>query len=122
MLFFNDFYEDIPTLMEQAGIYMRYFKEEDEVKEQLLADAEKIYESVEELDARINQVAQGWTTKRMSRVDLTIIRLALYEILYEEDVPDKVAINEAVELAKVYGGDNSPGFVNAILGKLVRAK
>ena len=56
----------------------------------------------------------------MSKVDLTIIRLALYEILYDESVPEKVAINEAVELAKKFGGDESPSFVNGILAKLVR--
>lgn len=51
--------------------------------------------------------------------DLTLIRLAVYEMLYEEDVPAKVAINEAVELAKQYGTDNSPSFVNGVLAKLV---
>jgi len=56
----------------------------------------------------------------MGKVDLTIIRLALYEILYDESVPEKVAINEAVELAKKFGGDESPSFVNGILAKLVR--
>ena len=55
----------------------------------------------------------------MGKVDLTLIRLAVYEMLYEEDVPAKVAINEAVELAKMYGTDNSPSFVNGVLAKLV---
>ena len=54
----------------------------------------------------------------MSRVDLSIIRLALFEMEFDDEVPLKVAINEAVELAKKYGGDDSPSFVNAILGKL----
>ena len=58
-------------------------------------------------------------TKRMGKVELTILRLALYEILYDEEVPEKVAINEAVELAKKFGGDDSPAFVNGILAKLV---
>ena len=56
----------------------------------------------------------------MSRVDLTIIRLALYEILLDEQIPEKVAINEAVELAKKYGGNESPSFINGVLAKLVR--
>ena len=56
----------------------------------------------------------------MGKVELTILRLAAYEIFYDEQVPAKVAINEAVELAKIYGGEDSPGFINAILGKLVK--
>ena len=55
----------------------------------------------------------------MGKVELTILRLALFEIRYDEEVPDKVAINEAVELAKKFGGDESPAFVNGILAKLV---
>ena len=56
----------------------------------------------------------------MSRVDLTLLRLGLYEMLYDDSVPYKVAINEAVELAKKYGGDDSFSFVNGILGRLAR--
>ena len=63
-------------------------------------------------------MAVGWKTQRMGKVDLTIIRLALYEILYDEDIPTGVAINEAVELAKRYGTDESPSFVNGVLAKL----
>lgn len=80
---------------------------------------EDIEAKIPDLDAKINAVAEGWTTKRMGKVELTILRLALYEILYDEEVPEKVAINEAVELAKKFGGDDSPAFVNGILAKLV---
>ena len=80
---------------------------------------EKISEKIEEIDAKINEVSEGWKPGRMGKVDLTLIRLAVYEMLYEEDVPAKVAINEAVELAKQYGTDNSPSFVNGVLAKLV---
>lgn len=72
-----------------------------------------------ELDDRINEVAQGWKTRRMGKVELTILRLALYEILYDEEIPEKVAINEAVELAKKFGGDDAPSFINGVLAKLV---
>ena len=58
-------------------------------------------------------------TKRMGKVELTILRLALYEIKHDDDVPEKVAINEALELAKKFGGDDSPAFINGILAKLV---
>ena len=74
-----------------------------------------------DLDQSINAVATGWKTHRMGRAELAIIRLALYEMQYDDRIPYRVAINEAVELAKIYGGDDSPGFVNAVLGKLAGA-
>lgn len=80
---------------------------------------ENISDKLEEIDAKINEVSEGWKTGRMGKVDLALIRLAVYEMLYDEDVPAKVAINEAVELAKQYGTDNSPAFINGILAKLV---
>lgn len=73
----------------------------------------------EEIDAAVNGAAEGWKTSRMGKVDLTLIRLAVYEMRYEDDIPVGVAINEAVELAKKYGTDESPSFVNGVLAKLV---
>ena len=93
------------------------WKEKD--KTYIFEKVEKISEKLEEIDAKINEVSEGWKTGRMGKVDLTLIRLAVYEMLYEDDVPAKVAINEAVELAKQYGTDNSPSFVNGVLAKLV---
>ncbi len=93
------------------------WKEKD--KTYIFEKVEKISEKLEEIDAKINEVSEGWKTGRMGKVDLTLIRLAVYEMLYEEDVPAKVAINEAVELAKQYGTDDSPSFVNGVLAKLV---
>ena len=66
----------------------------------------------------IGETAEGWKVSRMGKVDLTILRLAVYEMKYDEDVPVKVAINEAVELSKKFSGDDSPAFINGILGKL----
>ena len=65
----------------------------------------------------LDEQAKGWNTGRMSKVDLTILRLAVYEIKYDDSVPVSVAINEAVELAKKFGQDASSGFVNGILAK-----
>lgn len=62
----------------------------------------------------------SWKTSRMNKADLTILRLATYEMKMDDDVPVSVAINEAVELAKRFGGDESPSFINGILGKLAR--
>lgn len=80
---------------------------------------EKIAEKLCEIDRMINETAKGWSTKRMGKVDLTIIRLAVYEIRFDEEIPAGVAINEAVELAKKFGQDGSSGFVNGVLAKFV---
>ena len=69
----------------------------------------------ENLDALLTEVSVGWPVHRMSAVDRTILRLALYEMLFVEDVPPEVAINEAVELAKGFSGDESPAFVGGVL-------
>ena len=78
-----------------------------------------IIAKISEIDEAINASTTGWKTTRMGKVDLSIIRLAVYEIKYEDDVPAKVAINEAVELANLYGTDNSASFVNGVLAKFV---
>lgn len=77
----------------------------------------RILSKLEELDSILNEKVQGWDTGRMGKVDLTILRLAIYEILFDEDIPTGVAINEAVELAKKFGQDSSPSFVNGVLAK-----
>jgi len=73
-----------------------------------------------ELDGVIENFLKGWEVARISRVDLALLRLAIYEMLVEADVPLGVAVNEAVELAKMYGGDDSPAFVNGVLGNVAR--
>lgn len=107
--------EDMP---EQEKLF---FEEEDVAQE---ADAEyisekyqKISEKLTEIDALLNEKTEKWDTARMSKVDLTILRLAVYEILHDETVPTSVAINEAVELAKKFGQDASPSFVNGVLAR-----
>ena len=71
------------------------------------------------IDMILSEAAEGWRLNRMGKAELTILRIATYEIRYDEEVPDKVAINEAVELAKKYGNDASSGFVNGVLAKVV---
>lgn len=92
---------------------------EDKDKEYLEKRVEMIMSRIPEIDEAINAVAEGWKTARMGNVELSILRLAVYELKFDEAIPDKVAINEAVELAKKFGGDDAPAFVNGILAKLV---
>ncbi|MBE5931529.1 MAG: transcription antitermination factor NusB [Lachnospiraceae bacterium] len=75
----------------------------------------------DEIDAVLAEAASGWKLNRIGKVELTLLRMALYEMRYDEQTPEKVAINEAVELAKKYGADASAGFINGVLAKLVEA-
>ena len=137
MLFSADFY---PTQEEAKAQLEQYFQspEEDDVdaegvlsvlhkvelkeeeSEYLRKRTEEMMDRIPDIDARIDQVASGWKTRRMGKVELTILRLALFEMEYDDTIPEKVSINEAVELAKKFGGDDSPAFVNGILAKLIR--
>ena len=74
----------------------------------------------EELDSILEACSIGWKVKRMAKVDLTILRLACYEIRFDESVPVATAINEAVELAKNYGEESSPSFINGVLAKVAK--
>ena len=136
MLFSADFY---PTQEEAVAQLDQYFQspEEDDVDESgilqvlhkvelksedseyLQARTVNIIDKIPEIDAKLNEVAAGWKTKRMGKVELTILRLALFEMLYDENIPEKVSINEAVELAKKFGGNDSPAFVNGILARFI---
>ena len=81
-----------------------------------------VLEHKAELDEKIEKYSIGWANSRISKVVMSILRIAVYEILYVDSIPVSVTINEAVELAKKYGGDGDSGFVNGILGTYVRAE
>ncbi len=108
----NEMPEQIQLYFDQMGDA----KEED--LEYIRQKAGKVTEHVQEIDDMINAHTKGWKTARMNKVDLSILRLAVYEMRWDEDVPVSVAIDEAVELAKKYSGDGGPAFVNGVLGNL----
>ncbi len=98
--------------------------QQDSIKEADMKFAEEIIKGtigkLQEIDQFIQNNTTGWTKERIAKVDLAILRLALYEILFRDDIPDSVSINEAIELAKKYSTDESGGFVNGVLGKIIR--
>lgn len=75
-----------------------------------------------EIDDIVRPIAPEWPIEQIARIDRTVLRIGVYELLFEKNVPPKVAINEAVELAKAFGGDNSSKFVNGVLGTVLRNK
>ncbi len=117
-LLFRVEFNSLEDMSEQERMF---FEEEDAAKGEdadYISDKyHKIEQKLPEIDEQLNERAEGWNTARMGKVDLTILRLAVYEINYDETVPTGVAINEAVELAKKFGQDASSGFVNGILAK-----
>lgn len=98
-------------------LYASTFKDAENLTE-IHEKTKAIIDSIQELDPHITKYAQKYEIDNIAKVDLAILRLASYELLIEKKVPPKVIINEAVELAKEMGGDKSPGFVNAVLGKI----
>lgn len=120
-------FHDRAELTEQGQLFFEDFEmEEREIEgkdaEYISGKSNKIIERLDEIDGMINKQATGWTTQRMGKVDLTILRLAVYEIVFDEDVPTGVAINEAVELAKKFGQEESSGFVNGVLAKFAKSE
>lgn len=79
-----------------------------------------ILEHIEEIDTIIDNCCEGWNIGRIGKAEIAIMRIAVYEITMEEEVPDSVAINEAVELSKIYCDEDAKGFINAVLGKVAR--
>ena len=121
LLYMNEFAgEDMPSRMSI------YFEETESVGDDERWMLEERFASVAarfpEIDEKITKTAKGWRIDRMSRVDLSILRLAVYELVFDDSIPDGVAINEAVELAKEYGGDESSSFINGILGVIAADK
>jgi len=110
-----------PDMMpEQIKLYIEHLTEiQDGDIEYIMGKTQRILEQLTVLDENIEVITTGWKVSRMGKVDLTIIRLAFFEIKFDEDIPTGVAINEAVELAKRYGTDESPSFINGVLAKLV---
>lgn len=112
--------------MEDMPEQVKLFFQDDEIEytetvmESIQDKYARIQEKLPQIDNLLNEKAEGWNTERMGKVELAVLRIAVYEILFEEDIPDMVAVNEAIEIAKKYGQEASGGFVNAILAKFIK--
>lgn len=119
-LVFNAEFHDAEEMVEQFEMYA------DTIEGMTAKDRDYIHDRVfdiisklEEIDGIISEATVGWDIGRIGKVELAIMRLAAYEAKFDDDIPVGVAFNEAVELAKKYGGEDTPGFVNGVLGKMV---
>ncbi len=120
-LLFRVEFNSLDDMPEQVKLFFQ--DDEIEYSEQVMESIKdkyvRIQEKLPEIDKMLNEKAQGWNTERMGKVELAVLRIAVYEILFEEEIPNTVAINEAIEIAKKYGQEASGGFVNAVLAKFV---
>jgi len=122
MLLFRIEFNALEDMPEQVKLF---FEDEERAEAADFAGAitekyEKILEKLPEIDALLNEKTEKWNTKRIGKVELTVLRLALYEILFDETIPEGVAIDEAVTIAKKYGQESSGAFVNGVLAKFVK--
>ena len=121
MIFGYEFNSDA-EMPEQMQLYFEQLDEEDGVPTEMevtyIRDkALNVILKTEEIDEMLNTNTKGWKTSRMNKVDLSILRLAVYEMKWDDEVPTGVAIDQAVELAKKYSGDDGPSFINGVLAK-----
>ncbi len=121
LIFQTEFNKDVETSELMETYSSEYEDYENSDIDFIRSEYEGIVHNADNIDSIIDKSAKGWTVDRLSKVDLSILRLAVYEIEYT-DIPDKVAVNEAIELAKEFGEDKSYSFINGILGNVVRNK
>jgi len=120
LMMFRKEFHDKNELPEQIKLYLSEIENiTPEEYDYLIKRVNAIMEKVEEIDDILSKTTSGWSIKRLGKVELTILRIAVYEMHYDDEIPVKVAINEAVELAKTFGGDETPAFINGVLAKLV---
>lgn len=118
LVFQNEFYP-AEEFAEQRDNYLQEKTLSDKETKEILDKLEAFIEYLPEIDKKITVHSKGWKIDRIAKAELALLRLAVYEALYDDSVPVGVAVNEAVELAKQYGEENAAGFVNGILGKIV---
>lgn len=114
-------FNDKDDMSEQLGFAMEELEAKSEENRSYISNKVMgILDKLDIIDQYISENCEGWNIERIGKAELAIMRIATYEMLYEEDIPHKIAINEAVELSKTYCDDSAPGFVNAVLGKIER--
>ncbi len=105
---------------EQCYLNLTDLKVTDNNKQYIEAITQKCFENVSDIDSIISNSLKNWKIERISRVNRALLRLAVTEIRYFDDIPEKVSINEAIELAKPYGDDESPSFINGVLANIIK--
>lgn len=119
LLFQKDFMNQ-EEYQQLATRYLARFEVAQKQHEFILGEYNGVIDYQDKIDDIISVSSKNWKTSRMAKLDLTILRLAVYEMYYAKDIPNNVAINEAVELAKKYSSDKSPAFINGLLANVIK--
>lgn len=114
----SDIVDDKISSMDNPDQKQEYIEQKEQELRPIKWRTKEIINHLEQLDEQIESLSEGWKLKRIGKAELAILRLAIFEIQQDKEVPVGVAINEAVELSKRYGSDKSSKFINGILGKL----
>ncbi|HAQ51675.1 MAG TPA: transcription antitermination factor NusB [Lachnospiraceae bacterium] len=122
-VFQSDFYDDVQKKQQLDDLYNEELKLDEvtfteEEREAISSKCKNILDNIADIDASIEKVLDKWTINRIGKVELAILRVSVYEIKYDK-IDAAIAINEAVEISKIYGGAKSGSFVNGVLAKLV---
>lgn len=122
-LIYIRYFHEAEEIEEQNELYFQMFLDPETLKEEDKSEVLSKYEAIilkkGELESLIQTASTGWKLDRIGKIELSILLLAAYEIVFDDSVPDKVAVNEAVELAKLYGQDSSYSFINGVLSNLL---
>lgn len=106
--------------IEELELFLENFDFNDDETEYISVTVPQIIDNIEEIDFLIENNLEGWSLKRLAKVDRAILRIAVFEMLFRDDIPSEVSINEAIEIAKTYGSSDSQKFINGILGSIYR--
>ncbi len=117
----KDSYPEVVELFENENAELK--KTDKKQYNYIVSTAKGIFDKKDVLDEKISEnLKAGWSKERISKVSLAVMRLAVYEIMYIDDIPDNVSVNEAVEIAKRYDIDEAPSFINGVLSSILKAK
>ena len=118
-LFSMDINDDFST--DKLDLFMENHEFQGDEVDYIKRTVPDILDKLDLVDETIEKNLKGWTMARLAKVDRQILRIAVYEFLYKDDIPEEVSINEAVEIARLYSSDEAPKFINGILGTIYRS-
>lgn len=121
-LLFQVEFREMEPVEESVQVYAEENKLSEKDVTELTARLCDVMAKQKELDQQIEKYSKGWALERIGKAELAILRLAIYELLFDDETPDAVVINEAVELAKSYTDEKAPAFINGVLGQVTRNK
>lgn len=119
VLFSMDVNDDFST--DKLDLFMENHEFQGDEVDYIKRTVPDILDKLDLVDETIEKNLKGWTMARLAKVDRQILRIAVYEFLYKDDIPEEVSINEAVEIARLYSSDEAPKFINGILGTIYRS-